>query len=97
MTDTILKEVASQFSLSKEELQKEGVKAFLQDQLHLLEVERQQIFRKFSVKSFEELDHFVTENPDKESDFLEDHERADYLTFRIGEVKKLFKRLNGHD
>ncbi len=94
MTDTLVKEVASQFSLSEKELKREGIKAFLQSQLHLLEVERQQIFRKFDLKSFVELDKYVTEHPDNESDLLEDFEKADNLTFRIDEIKKLFKRLN---
>ncbi len=97
MTDTLLQEVASQFSLSQDELKKEGLKAFLQDQLHLLEVERRRIFRKFNVNSFQELDKYITEHPDEESDLLEDFERADYLTFRIEEIKKLFRKLNGHD
>ncbi|MFQ5633694.1 MAG: hypothetical protein ACE5I1_33430, partial [bacterium] len=92
--DTIVKEVASQFSLTENELQREGIKAFLQDKLHLLEVERQHIFRKFDVLSFEDLDRYVTEHPDKESDLLEDFERADYFTLRIEEIRKLFKRLN---
>ncbi|MFQ5771687.1 MAG: hypothetical protein ACE5HX_14230 [bacterium] len=97
MTDSLLKEVASQFSLTEDQLLQEGIKSFLQNQLHLLEVERQQIFRKFRVNSFEEFDQYVTEHPDEESDLLEDFERADYLTFRIKEIKKLFKQINGHD
>lgn len=97
MTESLLKEVASQFSLSEDKLVQEGIKSFLQNQLHLLEVERRQIFRKFGVNSFDELDRYVTEHPDKESDLLEDFERADYLTFRVEEIKKIFKQINGHD
>ncbi len=57
-----------------------------------MEVERQQIFRKFGVNSFKELDQYITDRPDEESDLLEDFERADYLTFRIEQIQKLFKQ-----
>jgi hypothetical protein len=96
MTDSLLKEVASKFALSENELLKEGIKSFLQNQLHLFEVERKQIFRKFGVNSFEELDQYVTEHPDEESNLLVDFQRADYLTCRVEEAKKLLKRINGH-
>lgn len=97
MSDSLVKEVASQFSLSEEEGVQEGLKAFLQNEIRLLEVERQQILRKYKVDSFEELDNYLTEHPDQESDLLPDFERAEYLTYRIDQTKKLLKRVNGHD
>ncbi|MFQ5629303.1 MAG: hypothetical protein ACE5I1_11120 [bacterium] len=97
MTETILKEVAQKFALTEQQVVEEGVKAFLQAQLHYIEIERQQIFAKFGVHSLEDLDSYINIHPDKETDILPELQRADYLTSRKNDLAKLMSELNGND
>ena len=97
MTTAILKKVAGQFSLTEDQILEEGVKAFLQEQLHALEAERQSIFSRFSVKTLEELDECITNRPDQESENLGNLQRADYLTDRMLAVRNMLDDLNNHD
>jgi LytS/YehU family sensor histidine kinase len=89
MTQTALEKTAQKFSLSEKELIQEGVKAFLQSQLRIVETERQRIFAKFDVSSLDGLDAIISENPEQESDLLPDLQKADYLTTRVDEIKKM--------
>lgn len=97
MTTTFIKKIAPQFSLSEDELIQQGIKAFLQDQLYLFEIERRKIFAQLKVRSLDEFDQLLIKHPDKESDMLEDFQRADYLTHRIVEITQCIKELNGND
>ena len=96
MTATIVKNITTQFSLSEDELIQQGIKAFLQNQLHLFEIERRKIFAQFSVSSLGEFDQLLIRYPDKESDMLEEFQWADYLTHRIEEITHWIKELNGN-
>ena len=91
MTATLVKNLASKFSLTKEELLQKSIKAFLLDQLHLFEVERRKILAHHDVQTLEEFDQLLIDNPDKESDLLESFQRADYLTHRIDEISQWIK------
>lgn len=97
MTQTVIKEVAAKFLLSEDQVVAEGMKAFLHRQLQTLEAERQQIFAKYGVKDFEDLDAYITALPSNESASLPDLQRADYLTDKVNEVKSLLTELNDHD
>ncbi len=57
LTATLLKNVATKFSLSQAELIQQGIKAFLQDQLHFFEIERNEIYARFDVRSLIEFKH----------------------------------------
>jgi len=96
MTTKLIENLATRFSLNSDELIQEGIKAFLHNQLHLFEIERQKIFSSYNVNSFEEFDQLLINNPDKESDMLESFQRADYLTHRIDEISQWIKELNGN-
>jgi len=95
MTSITVEKLASKFSLSKEELIRKGIKAFLLNQLHLFEAERRKIFSAHAVHTIEEFDQLLADHPDDESDLLEHFQRADYLTHRIEEITQWIKELNG--
>jgi hypothetical protein len=88
MTATLVKNLASKFSLSQEELVKEGIKAFLFNQLHLLEIERRKIFKHYGVQAIDEFDQLLINNPNQESDLLENFQRTNYLTHQIEEISQ---------
>ena len=96
MTSTLVENLANKFSLSKDELIQQGIKAFLQNQLHLFEVERRKIFTLYNVQNLDEFDRLLIDNPDEESNLLESFQRVDYLTHRIEEISQWIKELNGN-
>ena len=96
MTSVLIDNLATKFSLSKDELIQEGIKAFLMNRLHLFEIERRKIFALHDVHTLDEFDQLLINNPDKESELLESFQRADYLTHRIDEISHLIKGLNGN-
>ena len=95
MTPVLVDNLATKFSLSKDELIRKGIKAFLLNQLHLFEVDRRKIFAFHEVHSLDEFNQLLINNPDEESDLLENFQRADYLTHRIDEISPWIKELNG--
>ena len=97
MTTAILKKVAHQFHLTEDQVLEAGIKSFLLSQLRALETERQSIFAKYGVSTLEELDNYIADHPDQESDDLDNLRRADYLTDRILEIQNMLNDLNGHD
>lgn len=96
MTSTFVENLATKFSLSKDELIQKGIKAFLLDQLHLFEIEHQKIFASHNIHTMIEFDQLLIDNPDEESNLLENFQRADYLTHRIDEISQWIKELNGN-
>lgn len=92
--NTVVKDIAAQFSLSESQLIQRGIKAFLQDQLHMLDAELRVIFARHQVKSLEELYRLMADHPEIESDLLPEFQRAEYLTTRIEEVADWINRIN---
>ena len=84
--NTVVKDIAAKFSLSESQLIERGVKAFLQDQLHMLDAELRAIFARHQVKSLEDFDQQLGDRPDEETDLLPDFQRADFLISRIEEI-----------
>jgi hypothetical protein len=48
------------------------------------------------VQTLDEFDRLLINNPDEESDLLENFQRADFLTHRIEEISLWIKELNGN-
>lgn len=90
---TTLEQIAEDFFFSKEELIQQSLKAFLFNQFQLLEAERHAIFAKFGVNSLEEFDQLIIDNPEEESNLLEDFQRVDYLTYRIKQITEMIEEL----
>lgn len=97
MTEVVIKEVAKKFLRTEQEIVTEGVRAFLCDHLRVLEAERQHLLAKYAVSSVEELDAHVAAHPERESDFLPDLQRADYLVAQISDVTQWVETLNNGD
>lgn len=83
--------VAREFSLSEEDLTREGIRAFLAERLRLLDAERRARCAKFGVKSLEEMDALMRRGEVDEDDILEDFQEVDYLYDRIERVKAMLE------
>jgi hypothetical protein len=86
-----VREIAEEFSLSEESLTREGLRAFLLEQLRLLEAERQSRCAKFGVKTLEEMDELLKRGVVTEEEIIEDFQNVDYLTARIERIKNLLE------
>ncbi len=88
-----VRKIAEEFSLSEEALTRESLRAFLLEQLRLLEAERQARCAKFGVTTLEEMDELLKQGVVTEEEILEDFQNVDYLTARIERIKKLLEGL----
>jgi hypothetical protein len=85
--------VAQEFSLSEEALTRESLRAYLLEQLHTLDAERQACCAKFGVMSLTEMDALLQGGAVSEDSILEDFQQVDYLTTRIARIKQMLKEL----
>jgi hypothetical protein len=83
--------IAREFSLTEEALTRAGLRAFLLEQLRILDAERQARCAKFGVASLVEMDRLLSQGVVTEEVILEDFQHVDYLTTRIERVKALLE------
>jgi len=88
-----IQQIAKEFALSEETLTRESLRAFLLEQLRILDAERQARCAKFGVTSLTEMDALLQNGTVAEEDILEDFQHVDYLTARIGRVKQMLMEL----
>ena len=85
--------IAKEFALSEEELQRKSLRAFLLEQLRLLEAERKARCAKFGVKDLWEMETLFVEGKVEEEDMLENFQEVDYLTARLERVKAMLEEI----
>lgn len=83
--------IAREFSLTEEELQQKGLRAFLLEQLRQFEAERKARCAKFGVNDLWEMETLFEEGKVEEEDMLEDFQEVDYLTDRVERIKAMLK------
>ena len=88
-----VQQVAKEFALSEETLAKESLRAFLLEQLRALDAERHARCAKFGVATLEEMDQLLQQGTVSEEEMLEDFQQVDYLTARVGRVKRMLAEL----
>ena len=85
--------IAREFAISEEELLRKSLRAFLLQQLHILEAERKARCAKFGVAGLEGMDQLLFEGKVSEEDILEDFQRVDYLMARAKRVKSMLREV----
>lgn len=88
-----LRDVADEFSLSEESLARESIRAFLLEQLRILDAERKARCARFGVTTLAEMDALLRQGVVIEEDILEDFQHVDYLTTRIERVKAMLEEI----
>ena len=83
--------VAREFSLSEEDLTRESIRAFLAEQLRLLDANRRARCAKYGVSTLEEMDGLIRRGEVEEDDILEDFQEVDYLYHRIERVRNMLE------
>ena len=85
--------IAKEFAITEEELQRKSLRAFLLEQLRLLEAERKARCAKFGVKDLWEMETLFVEGKVEEEEMLEDFQEVDYLTDRVERIKAMLKEI----
>ena len=88
-----VKIVAKEFSLTEDAVMRESIRAFLLEQLRLLDADRRARCAKYGVKSLEEMDGLLRRGEVEEDDILEDFQEVDYLYERIDRVKAMLEEV----
>jgi hypothetical protein len=88
-----VRKIAKAFALTEETLTKESLRAFLLDQVRILDAEPQARCAKFGVRSLQEMDKLLQMGVVIEEEILEDFQHVDYLTTRIEQVKGMLEEL----
>ena len=88
-----VRDIAKEFSLSEEALTRESLRAFLLQQLRILDAERQARCAKFGVTTLAAMDELLHQGLVTEEAILEDFQQVDYLTARIERIKVTFEEL----
>ena len=85
--------IAKEFAITEEELTRKSLRAFLLEQLRLLEAERKARCAKFGVKDLWEMEQLFVEGKVEEEEMLEDYQTVDYLTARVKRVKAMLEEV----
>ena len=85
--------IAKEFAITEEELTRKSLRAFLLEQLRLLEAERKARCAKFGVKDLWEMENLIEQGKVEEEAILEDYQQVDYLTYRSERVQALLEEL----
>jgi hypothetical protein len=90
---TGLEEVAAVVGLSVEEVQKKGLRAFLEQELRAIRTEILATCEKYGVRSWEGMNQLIIEDKIEEGTILEDFQRVDHLTARAKQLQELLERV----
>jgi hypothetical protein len=93
----IIEDVAHVLHLSKEKLEIESLRAFLEKELRNIEAEIYKIGAKHGIKSIFELDDKLKTGKIKEEDMLEDFMELDYLESRRDDMLKAMGKIIGRN
>jgi hypothetical protein len=83
-----VEEISAALGLSKEELIRRGVRAYLELELRRLNSEIMTLYRRYNVKSLKELDEKISRGELSETDTFDDFTRLDFLEAKRDEVEK---------
>jgi len=90
----IIEDVAQVLHLSKEKLEIESIRTFLEKELRNIEAEIYKIGAKHGIKSIFELDEKLKIGDIKEEDMMEDFIQLDYLESRRDAMLKAMEKIN---
>ncbi len=88
----IIDEVASILNISKEKLERESLKTFLERELRNIESEIYRIGSKHGIKSIFELDEKLKKGEITEEEMLDDFMELDYLESRRDDLLKAMEK-----
>ncbi|KCZ70686.1 hypothetical protein ANME2D_02709 [Candidatus Methanoperedens nitroreducens] len=89
----IIEELATILNISKEKLERESLKTFLERELRNIEAEIYKIGSKHGIKSIFELDEKLKRGEITEEEMLDDFIELDYLESRRDDILKAMEKI----
>ena len=86
-----VEEISEALGLSKEELIRRGVRAYLELELKRINSEIMPLYRRYNVNSLRELDEKISRGELSETNTFDDFTRLDYLEAKRDEVEKFLR------
>jgi len=86
--------IAETIGLKKEELIKNGVKAYLGSELRRIDAEINIVYNRYSVTSLKELDEKINKGELNETETFEDFTKLDYLEAKKEKIEQILKVLS---
>ena len=86
-------DIASEFSLSEDELTRASLRAFMLEQLRLFEADRRARCAKFGVANLWDMEKLMEQGKVDEEVILEDFQKVDYLSERIARVRAMLEEV----
>jgi hypothetical protein len=86
-----VQEVATVLGLSVEEVQRGGLRAFLEKELRAVRTEILAICQKYGVRSWDGMNELILTDQVEEGIILEDFQRVDHLTARAKRLQALLE------
>jgi hypothetical protein len=86
-------EAAEMLGITVQELERQGLKAFLEKELRAVQVEILAICQKYGVSSWEGMNELIIEGTVAEVKILDDFLRVDHLTAKARRTKELLERV----
>ena len=90
---TGLEEAAAIVGISVEEVEKEGLRAFLEKQLRAIRTEILATCQKYGVRSWEGMNQLLVEDKIEEGIILDDFQRVDHLTAQAKRLQALLEQV----
>lgn len=86
--------IAETLGLKKEELIKNGVKAYLESELRHINAETNIVYNRYGVASLNELDEKINKGELNETETFEDFTKLDYLEAKKEKIEQILKVLS---
>jgi hypothetical protein len=86
-------EAAEMLGITVQELERQGLKAFLEKELRAVQVELLAICQKYGVSSWEGMHELIVEDTVEEGKILDDFQRVDHLTAKARRIQDLLGRV----
>lgn len=85
--------MAAIVGISVEEVQKKGLRAFLEQELRAIRTEILATCQKYGVRAWEGMNRLIVEDKIEEGAILEDFQRVDHLTAQAKQLQALLERV----
>lgn len=87
-----LEQIASILNEDPNEIEREGIKAYLKQRLRDIDVEIYKIVKKYGIKDIFDMDEKLKEGKFEEENVREDYQRLDHLEFERDKIKEALEK-----
>ena len=89
----VLEQAAEILGLPVEEIERQSLRVFFEQELRAMRIEFLAICQKYGVHSWEGMNALITEDKVEEGKILDDFQRVDHLTARARRIQALLEQV----